>query len=44
MYNLQLLTILLKLRHTLTIIINKINLDKEDIKLMLIIDNTAIVE
>ena len=33
-----------KLGHTLTILINKINLDKEDIKLMLIIDNIIIVK
>ena len=33
-----------KLRHTLIILINKINLDKEDIKLLLIIDNIVIVE
>jgi len=35
---------LLKSRHTLIILINKINLNKEDIKLLLVIDNIAIVE
>ena len=44
MYNLQLLTTLPKSRHTLTILINKINLDKEDIKLLLVIDNIVTVE
>ena len=35
---------LLKSGHTLTILINKINLDKEDIKLLLVIDDIAIAE
>ena len=33
-----------KLRQTLIIIINKINLDKENIKLLLIIDSILTVE